>query len=120
MRTAKTMRALQLQAIGKLSEVRLPVPRPKPEEVLIQTVAATICTSDLKDLAYNPFGIALPRVLGHEGAGVVAAFGDQVHSLKAGERVTAHPVIPCLACDNCRRGLGHLCSNVGHLGLDRD
>ncbi len=115
-----TMRALQFQAIGKLAEVRLPVPQPKRGEVLVRTEAATICTSDLNDLAHNPFAIALPRVLGHEGAGVVARVGAGVRGLQTGDRVAAHPVIPCGSCDNCRRGLGHLCSNLGHLGLDRD
>jgi 2-desacetyl-2-hydroxyethyl bacteriochlorophyllide A dehydrogenase len=120
MTAAGTMRALQFQAIGQLVEVRLPVPCPKPDEVLVQTIAATICTSDLNDLSHNPFGIRLPRVLGHEAAGVVADVGKLVHDLRPGERVTVHPVIPCRSCDNCRRGLGHLCSNLGHLGLDRD
>ena len=114
------MRALQLQAVDRLVEVRLPVPPPKPDEVLIRTVATTICTSDLNDIAHNPFGIALPRVLGHEGAGTVAEVGTAVNAFHVGDRVTAHPVIPCGACENCERGLGHLCSNLGHLGLDRD
>lgn len=115
-----TMHALQLQAVGRLDEVRLPVPQPKPDEVLVRTVATTICTSDLNDIAHNPFGIVFPRVLGHEGAGVVAQVGAEVKTLGVGDRVAAHPVIPCRECENCRRGLGHLCSNMGHLGLDRD
>ncbi len=115
-----TMRALQFQALGRLAEAQLPVPQPKANEVLVRTQAATICTSDLNDLVHNPFGIAFPRVLGHEGAGVVKVLGEQVRDLCIGDRVAAHPVIPCGACDNCRRGLGHLCSNLGHLGLDRD
>ena len=115
-----TMRALRLQAIGRLEAVEVPIPRPMPDEVLVRTAAATICTSDLNDIARNPFGIALPRVLGHEGAGVVAAAGGDVRGFKPGDRVAAHPVIPCRGCVNCRRGLGHLCSRMGHLGLDRD
>ncbi len=115
-----TMRALQLQGIDRLAAVEVPVPRPSPDEVLVRTAASTICTSDLNDIAHNPFGIVLPRVLGHEGAGVVAALGQRVHQMHVGDRVAAHPVIPCRRCENCRRGLGHLCSNLGHLGLDRD
>ncbi len=114
------MRALQLQAVGRLVEVGCPVPKTRPDEVLVRTVATTICTSDLNDIAHNPFGIALPRVMGHEGAGIVAQVGSEVDAFRVGDRVTAHPVIPCRACENCRRGLGHLCSNLGHLGLDRD
>lgn len=120
MTLAPTMRALQLQAIDRLVEVQLPVPRPQPDEVLVRTVTTTICTSDLNDIAHNPFGIPLPRVMGHEGAGVVAALGESVSQFRVGDRVAAHPVIPCRTCENCRRGLGHLCSNLGHLGLDRD
>ena len=116
----KTMRALQLQGINRLVEVQVPVPRPGSDEVLVRTVSTTVCTSDLNDIAHNPFGIVLPRVMGHEGAGVVAATGESVKGFQVGDRVAAHPVIPCRACDNCRRGLGHLCSNMGHLGLDRD
>ncbi len=115
-----SMRALQLQAKDKLVGVQLPVPQPGPDEVLVRTVATSICTSDLNDIAHNPFGIALPRVLGHEGAGVIAEVGANVTALRIGDRVAAHPVIPCRNCENCRRDLSHLCSNLGHLGLDRD
>lgn len=117
-----SMRALQMQGPGALVPIRLPVPTPGPHEVLIRTTAATICTSDLHDLARNPFGIPLPRVLGHEAAGVIAAIGAEVGSLPLplGTRVAVHPVVPCGACAECRRGLGHLCARMGHLGLDRD
>jgi threonine dehydrogenase-like Zn-dependent dehydrogenase len=114
------MRALQLQAGNRLVEVSLPVPRPKPGELLIRTVSTTICTSDLNDIAQNPFAIALPRVLGHEAAGYVVVLGENSAAFQIGDPVAAHPVIPCHQCDNCRRGLAHLCSRMGHLGLDRD
>lgn len=114
------MRALQLFEPGRLREAHLPIPQPGPEEVLIRTSSTTICTSDLNDIAHNPFGIALPRVLGHEGAGTVEAVGEQVQGLRPGDAVAAHPVIPCRLCGNCRRGLEHLCGRMGHLGLDRD
>ncbi|MCC7374443.1 MAG: alcohol dehydrogenase catalytic domain-containing protein [Verrucomicrobiales bacterium] len=115
-----SMAALQMRGIETLVSTRLPVPSPGPREVLIRTTAATICTSDLHDLAHNPFGIVLPRVLGHEAAGVVVQCGSDVGSLSPGTRVAAHPVIPCGTCEECRRGFGHLCSCMGHLGLDRD
>lgn len=115
-----SMMALQMREIGSLVPTRLPVPTLGHQEVLIRTTAATICTSDLHDLARNPFGIPLPRVLGHEAAGVVVDHGAGVRSLPRGTRVAAHPVVPCGACDECRRGLGHLCTRMGHLGIDRD
>lgn len=114
------MQALQLRSPGRLELVELPVPTPRPDELLIRTAAATICTSDLHDLKSNPFGIALPRVLGHEAAGVVATCGTEVREFATGMRVAVHPVIPCRECSECQRGFGHLCARMGHLGNDRD
>jgi len=114
------MEALQLQGINQLVQVRVPVPRPKANEVLIRTQAATICTSDLHDLRKNPFGIQYPRIMGHEGAGIIVECGADVRDLPPGTRVAAHPVIPCLKCEECLRGYDHLCLNMSHLGIDKD
>ncbi|HRP56885.1 alcohol dehydrogenase catalytic domain-containing protein [Agriterribacter sp.] len=114
------MRSLQLQGLNRLVKVDVPVPVPRADEVLIRTKAATICTSDLHDIRSNPFGIQYPRVMGHEGAGVVVACGSDIMGYAPGTRVAAHPVVPCMTCDECKRGLEHLCSRMGHLGIDRD
>src|SRR2546425_10955884 len=82
-----TMQALQMRELGELALTTLPMPTAGPRDVLICTLAATICTSDLHDLAHNPFGIGLPRVLGHEAAGVVVARGADVREFTAGRRV---------------------------------
>jgi len=115
-----TMQVLQLRELGQLVMTKLPVPAPGPRDVLIRTLAATICTSDLHDVARNPFAIPLPRVLGHEAAGVVVACGEQVRGAAPGMRVAVHPVVPCGECADCERGFGHLCARMGHLGHDRD
>lgn len=120
MTRAATMRALQLQESGRLEQVELPIPRPKPGEVLVRTRASTICTSDLKDIEHNPFHIRLPRVLGHESAGELVEIGSGVASFQRYDRVAVHPVIPCGDCVNCARNLGHLCERMSHLGYDRD
>lgn len=114
------MPALQLLAVNTLEEVEAPLPHAGPGEVLIRTRATTICTSDLFDISKNSFGIPLPRILGHEGAGVVAACGEDVEGFQPGDVVAAHPVVPCLQCAECLRGYRHLCTRMGHLGHDRD
>ena len=114
------MQALQMRRPGELALTTLAVPTPGPRDVLIRTLAATICTSDLHDLAHNPFGIQLPRVLGHEAAGLVVACGVEVRGIIPGLRVAVHPVVPCGECPECARGFGHLCARMGHLGHDRD
>ncbi len=61
-----------------------------------------------------------PAVLGHEGAGVVEAVGAGVE-LAVGQRVVLSWLPWCGDCDECRRGLVHLCSRawsgMAHGGL---
>lgn len=114
------MKALVLEAQGQLVQKECQVPQPGPDELLIKTEAATICTSDLNDIKHDSFGIRFPMIMGHEGAGVVAAAGENVIGFKKGDRIAAHPVMPCGACPNCLRGLPHLCGNMKHLGINRE
>jgi threonine dehydrogenase-like Zn-dependent dehydrogenase len=86
--------------------------------MLVKTGAALICTSDLNDIRENPFGIELPVVMGHEGAGVVAEVGPAVTGFRPGGRVATHPVHPCGRCRSCSHGLGHLCLEMRHFGLN--
>ncbi len=111
------MKALQLQAVGKLALVEVARPTIGDEELLVRTGAAVICTSDLNDLRANPFKIDLPVVMGHEGAGTVAAAGKGVRGFGIGDRVATHPVHPCRRCRTCEQGLGHLCPNMTHFGI---
>lgn len=113
------MKALVLEGIGRLVMKDVPVPSPRPGNVLIKTGAATICTSDLNDIDHNPFDVPLPIVIGHEGAGTIAALGEGVTGFSVGQAVAAHPVMPCMTCDSCRRGLNHLCDDMEHLGITR-
>jgi 2-desacetyl-2-hydroxyethyl bacteriochlorophyllide A dehydrogenase len=110
------MKALRLTGPDALNLVEIAVPRVGPTEVLIRTGASTICTSDLIDIHTNPFGIVLPVILGHEGAGTVAAIGETVAGIRVGDLVAAHPVHPCGQCRVCMGGLPHLCPRLRHLG----
>jgi len=112
------MRALVLQSVGRLELTDVPRPSPAPDQLLVRTEAAVICTSDINDVRRNPFGIRLPMVIGHEAAGTVEAVGRDVCGFSVGDRIATHPVHPCGACDNCRAGMGHLCSAMAHFGLN--
>ncbi len=112
------MKAILLKSTNELELVDQDVPKIAPDELLIQTRAATICTSDLNDIHFNPFGIELPVVLGHEGAGVVAQVGQEVTGFRPGDPVATHPVHPCGECSMCRQGFPHLCLKMGHFGFN--
>jgi len=87
-------------------------PRPAPNEVLIQMLAAGICGSDLHIYRHpDPRFVDSARVPGHEPAGVIAEVGADVHDWSVGDRVTAYFRQVCGACNNCRSGLSNVCTN---------
>lgn len=51
-------------------------------------------------------------ILGHESAGQVVAVGEKVTTLKAGDRVTMEPGVPCRMCVHCKTGHYNLCPDV--------
>ena len=72
------MRAALLRQIpGKLEIDEVEVSSPGPHEVLLRTVAAGLCHSDLHFME-GKYPYPTPAVLGHESAGIVEAVGDQV------------------------------------------
>ncbi|KAJ8487415.1 hypothetical protein ONZ51_g4182 [Trametes cubensis] len=58
----------------------VPVPVPGPDEVLVKILAAGVCHSDCHLLEASPSNPHFPwtYTLGHEGAGIVVAHGEQV------------------------------------------
>src|SRR5262249_59239540 len=71
-----------------------PVPEPvRPNDVLVRVLGAGVCATDLHaiDGLMGMAGVTLPRVLGHENAGVVAAGGDGVRTVRPGDPVILYP-----------------------------
>jgi len=109
------MKAVMLEAPNTVKMREIPIPAPGKGEILIQTKAATVCTSDIMDMKQGLFTNNLPMVMGHEAAGIVAAVGAGVTEVKVGDEVAVHPVMPCYKCPSCSRGLSHLCDDMQHL-----
>jgi len=67
--------------------------RPLPDvghgEVLVQTKASGICTSELDMWEGKAIGLEFPRFIGHEPVGIVAAIGSGVTSIAVGDHVAA-------------------------------
>ncbi len=82
------------------------VSAPEADEILVEMKAAGICHTDYDSLRWNK-----PIVMGHEGAGVVAATGKKVSHVKVGDRVILNWATPCAQCFQCREGNEHLCEN---------
>ncbi len=81
-----------------------------PDEVEIRVESCGICHSDLSMLN-NEWGMTqYPLVPGHEVIGTIAALGDHVHHLKAGQRVGLGWFAgSCMNCHTCMSGQHHLC-----------
>jgi len=101
----------------------LPVPSPGPGEVLVKMGAAGLCYSDVMILKNQYAGrvpVPVPMVMGHEGAGVIAAVGPGVTSLREGDRVGLNPSWGCGQCPHCMDGSPNMCQSWRHLGITRD
>ncbi len=71
---------------------------PRADEVLVRITGVGLCHTDL--ITRDGFiPVALPAVLGHEGAGIVEAVGAEVTKVAAGDRV----VLSFASCGNCSR-----------------
>ena len=64
--------------------------------------------------------MSLPRVLGHEFAGVVAQCGPAASGFKVGDRVIVAATVPCGECRYCRRGAAEMCEHLQVFGYDWD
>ena len=121
---ASTMKALVKPGPGpgfRLTDV--PIPQIGPTDVLIRVEKAGLCGTDHHIYSWDAWAqhrIKPPLVVGHEFMGTVAAVGDAVHSVRAGERVSAEGHIADLTCLLCRTGNAHICERVKIIGVDRD
>ena len=112
--------AAVLPDTGAAIEVReVELAKPGPGEVLVRIQASGVCHSDLNAVD-GTSATRCPAVLGHEGAGIVEAAGPGV-DVKPGTHVALSWMPACGRCEECVRGLTHLCrtawSGMGHGGL---
>src|SRR6201987_5320085 len=90
-------------------------------DVLVKVKMASICGTDLHIYNWDRWAqnrIHPPLIPGHEFCGEVAAFGDEVTSVKEGDFVSAEMHVACGKCLQCRTGEAHICQNVKIIGVD--
>ncbi|MBX5468621.1 MAG: 2,3-butanediol dehydrogenase [Thermoleophilaceae bacterium] len=106
------------------------VPEPAglgPHELLVRPRLCGICGTDLHEYVAGPIvtptephpltGAKNPQILGHEFSADVVEVGSAVTSARPGDRVAIMPLAFCGQCYFCARGLNHLCTKMGCVGL---
>ena len=109
------MKAAVLHQARDLRLEDVPTPDYGPDDVLVKIGSVGICGSDVhywRTGAIGDFVVEEPMILGHEVAGVVAEVGENVHTLKVGDRVALEPGVPCRHCEMCKTGRYNLCPDV--------
>jgi NADPH:quinone reductase len=83
------MKAIQVKQPGgpeALELVELPIPQPKINGAVVKAAASGVNYIDV-NLRSGAYKAPLPFIAGQEGSGLVTAVGDEVKSLKIGDRV---------------------------------
>ncbi|HZA63666.1 MAG TPA: alcohol dehydrogenase catalytic domain-containing protein [Nitrososphaeraceae archaeon] len=93
-----------------------PVPRIKPDEVLLKIRAASVCHSDVH-VTSGVIPVNGPIVLGHEIAGNIEELGEKVETIKKGDGAIVHFITPCGDCNYCLTGNSNVCRNINSLPM---
>ncbi len=87
------MKTFVMKSLGQVGFMDKPIPEPGPNDAVIRTTRALICTSD----SHTVHGAIGPRenlTLGHEAVGIVHAVGSNVRLFRPGERVVVGAITP--------------------------
>ena len=107
----QTMKAFVMKRIGEVGVLEKPIPEPGPNDAILRTTAALICTSDTHTVA-GAIGERKDITLGHEAVGVIHRLGSAVRGFKEGDRVAVNAITPCFECENCLRGCTSQCTQA--------
>ncbi|ROO24013.1 S-(hydroxymethyl)glutathione dehydrogenase [Salinisphaera orenii MK-B5] len=108
----KSRAAIAWEAGKPLSVEEIDVEGPKKGEALVRIVATGVCHTDAFTLSgADPEGF-FPRILGHEGGGIVEEVGEGVTSIKPGDHVIPLYTAECGECKFCKSGKTNLCGAV--------
>jgi L-iditol 2-dehydrogenase len=111
------MNALVLTDYLNLQIQDMATPEPGPDDVLVRVAACGICGSDVHGFDGSSGRRIPPIIMGHEGAGTIAALGSSVSGWSIGDRVTFDSTIYCGQCEFCRRGEVNLCDSRQVIGV---
>lgn len=90
---------------AKILKVKdVPDPKPKSNQVVFKVHSTALNYNDIWGMRGVPIAIPLPHISGSDAAGVVTAVGEDVTTLKVGDRVATHSNLACRVCKACTDG----------------
>jgi len=113
------MKAAVLHGAGDIRIESYRQPELRPGMVLLRTHRVGLCGTDLHYYEHGYNGTFVPDrpfILGHELSAEVAAVGEDVDTVKVGQRVTVNPSRSCGFCVYCKGGQINLCRKIIMLG----
>jgi alcohol dehydrogenase len=104
------VRAIVLVAPNDLREQTFPRPAVSADDGLLEVEANGICGTDVH---FRASPADLPRILGHEVVGRIAALGADARArwgVEIGDRVAVESGVTCGTCRDCLRGFSQTCA----------
>ena len=102
-----------------LSFEHLPIPKPRPNDVLLEVLACGVCHTELDEIEGRTAPPSFPVIPGHEVVGRIVKTGDDVKARQVGERVgVGWFYSSCGSCRYCLAGNENLCSEFKATGRD--
>src|SRR6476661_5393942 len=110
---------------------RISVPEPRSTDVLVEVKACGIVPNLVRVIG-NVYGSqqgdtrflpVLPAIFGLDPTGVITKVGDQVRSVRPGDRVYVNPARKCGSCRMCRSGQPLDCPSFtfqGYMGRSQE
>lgn len=94
-----------------------PTPQPKHGEALVRLRAAALNRMDVMVRnGWQGLKLELPHINGADGAGEVAALGDNATGVQVGDRVVINANLGCGECEFCLNKQDNMCRNWHLLG----
>jgi threonine dehydrogenase-like Zn-dependent dehydrogenase len=106
------MRQLMFEEAGRYAWREVADPKiAAPEQALVRPLVVACCDLDV-GVSQGWLPVPPGHAVGHEGLAEVVAVGDDVNSVRVGDRVVVPFQISCGTCRECRRGVTGSCGSV--------
>ena len=97
-------------------------PEVGPNDVKVKILRTAICGTDMHIWNWDEWAqrtIPVPMTVGHEFAGRIVEFGDNVSGFEVGQIVSGEGHVVCGRCRNCMAGRRHMCADAQGIGVNR-